>query len=160
MIGEWESFFVAQTGAFAALAGLVVVALSINLEKIISMPGLPGRAAEAITLMVLPVFTGLTALVPTQGLRTLGLEYLVIGVGAAGIVIQVLRGAPDDDREREFKEVAMRPIALVAVAPTVVAGLLLAGGNSSGLDWVAAGTLLCLFAGIVDAWVLLVEILR
>ena len=41
---EWESLFVAEAGASAALAGLLFVALSINLERILKGIGLPGRA--------------------------------------------------------------------------------------------------------------------
>jgi hypothetical protein len=40
----WENFLVAETGAAAALAGLLFVAVSINLSRIVSYPGLPGRA--------------------------------------------------------------------------------------------------------------------
>ena len=47
---EWESLFVAEAGASAALAGLLVVALSINLERILKGSGLPGRAGEARVL--------------------------------------------------------------------------------------------------------------
>jgi hypothetical protein len=42
VIGDWETFFAAQVGASAALAGLVFVALSINLKEILDLPGLPG----------------------------------------------------------------------------------------------------------------------
>ena len=48
----WSDFFVAQVGATAALAGLVVVAISINLQRILSFPQLPGRAAEMLILLV------------------------------------------------------------------------------------------------------------
>jgi hypothetical protein len=43
-MSAWESFFVAEVGASAVLAGLVFVGLSINLDKIIAGSGLPGRA--------------------------------------------------------------------------------------------------------------------
>ena len=80
VIGGWETFFAAQAGASAALAGLVFVALSINLRDILEHPGLlTGRAAEAIILMVQPVFVGLVVLIPNQGMRTLGFELLILG---------------------------------------------------------------------------------
>ena len=49
---EWDSLFLAEAGASAALAGLLFVALSINLERILKGAGLPGRAGEAIMLLL------------------------------------------------------------------------------------------------------------
>ncbi|HEX3901634.1 MAG TPA: hypothetical protein VH853_02220 [Polyangia bacterium] len=42
----WESFFVAEVGAAAALTGLLFVAVSINLSKVLAFPQLPGRAGN------------------------------------------------------------------------------------------------------------------
>ena len=69
-----------QAGASAALAGLLFVAISINLDRILNCRGLPGRAGEAIVLLV--------------------------------------------------------------------------------IDWLVPGVLLCLVVAVLDAWVLLIEILR
>jgi modulator of FtsH protease len=44
----WDSSFVAEVGAPAALAGLLFVAVSINLTRILQFPQLPGRAAETL----------------------------------------------------------------------------------------------------------------
>ena len=44
---EWHDFFLAQAGASGVLTGLVFVAVSINLQEIVSDPGSPGcRAAR------------------------------------------------------------------------------------------------------------------
>jgi hypothetical protein len=48
----WESLFVAEAGASAALTGLLFVAISINLERILQGAGLPGPAGEAMVLLV------------------------------------------------------------------------------------------------------------
>ncbi len=42
----WETFFVAEVGAAAALTGLLFVAVSINLTKVLAFPQLPGRAGS------------------------------------------------------------------------------------------------------------------
>jgi hypothetical protein len=50
---QWHDFFLAQAGAAGVLTGLVFVAVSINLQQILSDEsgsGLPGRAAEALIL--------------------------------------------------------------------------------------------------------------
>jgi modulator of FtsH protease len=69
---EWESLFVAEAGASAALAGLLFVALSINLERILKGTGLPGRAGEAIVLLLTVLVVSTFGLVPGQSPRVLG----------------------------------------------------------------------------------------
>jgi hypothetical protein len=51
-------------------------------------------------------------------------------------------------------------LAQLAVVPFLAAGvsLLLCGGG--GLYWLVPGVVLCLVVAVLDAWVLLVEILR
>ena len=49
---DWSNFLVAEAGASAALAGLLFVAVSINIAKIIEYPGVSGRAAEALALLI------------------------------------------------------------------------------------------------------------
>jgi hypothetical protein len=48
LAAEWANFFIAELGALAALTGFVVVAISINLPRILAYPWLPGRAGEAL----------------------------------------------------------------------------------------------------------------
>lgn len=161
MIGDWETFFGAQAAAMAALAGLVFVALSINLRDILAHPSLTGRAAEAIILMVQPVIAALLVLIPNQGMRTLGVELLVLGAGTFLLVNLLIWHAFDAIRERPPQEVVTRiALAELAVLPTVIAGALLIDHSITGLDWQAFGAIVCLCVGIIDAWVLLVEILR
>jgi hypothetical protein len=45
-LNEWNTLLAVQAGAAATLTGLVFVAVSINLAKIVAYPGLPSRAAE------------------------------------------------------------------------------------------------------------------
>lgn len=47
----WADFFVAASGASAALLGLLFVSLSINLEQILKTSGLTSRAAETMLLL-------------------------------------------------------------------------------------------------------------
>jgi modulator of FtsH protease len=162
VIGEWETFFAAQAGASAALAGLVFVALSINLREILASPALlPGRAAEAIVLMVLPVFCALVVLIPNQSLRVLGIELLILGGAAFALVNALIWRSFEASRERSMGEFVWRIMLVeVALVPTIIAGALLVDGSTTGLDWQAFAALACLAVGISDAWVLLIEILR
>jgi hypothetical protein len=48
---HWTNFAVALAGVAAVLAGFVFVALSVNLERILQVPGLPARAGEAVIVL-------------------------------------------------------------------------------------------------------------
>lgn len=45
---NWHDFLMAEAGAGAALAGLVFVAISINLTKVLENCAISGRAFEAL----------------------------------------------------------------------------------------------------------------
>ena len=63
---EWSDFFVAEVGASAALAGFVIVAISINVARIIAFPWLPGRAAETLVAPTGVLVVSSYMLVPHQ----------------------------------------------------------------------------------------------
>ncbi|HEY6812159.1 MAG TPA: hypothetical protein VI074_05655 [Propionibacteriaceae bacterium] len=158
---EWESLFVAEAGASAALAGLLFVALSINLERILKGTGLPGRAGEAIVLLLTVLVVSTFGLVPGQSPRVLGAEILGFGLLPwlilIGIHVAGVRGHIGPSRGLLVGRIVL---AQGAVLPLLIAGvslLLLAGG---GLYWLIPGIVLCLLMAVLDAWVLLVEILR
>jgi hypothetical protein len=54
----WFEFGVGIIGAAAALAGLLFVAMSINIERILALPKLPSRAGGNVVLFVLPLLLG------------------------------------------------------------------------------------------------------
>src|ERR1700691_5958676 len=92
-IEAWHDFFVALAGASAAPAGLLFVALSINIDRIIKMPWLPPRAAATMLLLVGGLIEALVALAPHPSLTVLGIEEFVIGgVVWAGIIRQTVAG--------------------------------------------------------------------
>ena len=45
-MNEWNTLLALQAGADATLVGLVLVAVSINLDRVLANPGLPDRPAE------------------------------------------------------------------------------------------------------------------
>jgi hypothetical protein len=158
---EWQSLFVAEVGASAALAGLLFVAISINLERILQVAGLPGRAGEAIVLLVLVLVVSTLGLAPGQSPPLLGAE--VLGVGLVGwlilvvIHLQAVRGRVGPSPGVLVGRLVM---AQVAVAPLLAAGVSLLLGAGGGLYWLVPGLVFCLVVAVLDAWVLLIEILR
>ncbi len=76
----WESFAVAQVGAAAVLAGLIFVGVSINLERILGTPGLPGRAGEALVVLFELLIVASLLLIPGLSLSQVGGAVLVGGL--------------------------------------------------------------------------------
>jgi hypothetical protein len=125
-------------GVAATLTGLIFVAVSINLARILEFRGLPERAAETIVQLLGALIISLIALVPGQSALVLGVELAV--AGAILWILQTrlqLRSLKDNDR---------RPIIAIALAQLAAVPFVLAG--------------ITLAIGVANAWVLLVEILR
>ena len=158
---DWSIFFAAELAALAALTGFVVVAISINLSRILAYPGLPRRAGEALIGPVGAITATSLVLVPGQPSLLLGAEVLVVGLVMvlAPIVFQIRWW-----RERE-EVTATERLARAATSAGyslafVIGGALLMAGANSGLGWTAAGVIACVIAVVFNAWVLMVEILR
>jgi hypothetical protein len=85
----WGELFLAEAGASAALGGLLFVAVSINLDRIIALRSLPGAALGAIVLLVAVLMVSTFVLVPGQPRWVLGTEVLVVGIAAWSILTAI-----------------------------------------------------------------------
>jgi hypothetical protein len=156
----WHDFFVGSMGASAALTGLLFVAISINLEQILKFPNLPGRAAGSLGVLVSVLIVACCGLVPGQHLVALGIEVAVAGgaVMFQAFWITLRSGVPDGDRSSWRIE---RTLTLLLPGALFFAGgLSLMAGGGGGLYWVFAATVLAFIVSAINAWVLLVEVLR
>lgn len=158
---EWDSFFVAVIGAAAALTGLLFVAISINLDKIVKGPGfLPARAAETLACLLLVVIGSALALVP-QSVRLLGLEILILVVPLLVVtVVKQLSHRRRNPADPLLWSVSRMACTAVATVPGTLAGLSLAVHWGGGFYWLAATGLLGIVGAVYGAWVLLIEIVR
>jgi modulator of FtsH protease len=75
----WKDFFITAAGASAALAGLVIVAISVNVQRILEQPQLPSRGGATVAALVLILVTSMAVLIP-QPSRVLGIEIVVFGI--------------------------------------------------------------------------------
>ncbi|NIJ12456.1 modulator of FtsH protease [Saccharomonospora amisosensis] len=157
----WADFAVAVAGAGAALAGLLFVALSINLERILSGSRLPARAAHTLVLLAAPLVVALVLLVPGQSGRALGVELVTVGA-ATGLLLAALNhpGRRASQQPLIWWLIAEALPAVALSGTTIVAGAGLLTTSLSGLYWLVAGVVVAFVGALLNAWVLLVEILR
>jgi hypothetical protein len=158
---DWGNFFVAEVGAAAALAGLAAVAISINLARILSFPHLPLRAGETLFALTGVFVLASLALLPGQPARLFGVEALAVGLAKVGFsaysqVRYLALGGP-----RRLILLFVRAFAATVSSGAIfVGGGLLTAGVTGGLYVIAFGIIAALTAGVWNAWILLVEILR
>jgi modulator of FtsH protease len=155
---EWSDLFVATAGASAALAGLLFVAVSINLERILGSQGLSERARETVLLLVAVLVVSIVGLIPDQGRGALGAELFVVAAALGFAVLKPLE-APPPDAPRYWASTRWG-LRIAATVPLLIGAASVMIGDGGGLYWVAAGIVFAVLAAVANAWVLLVEILR
>jgi hypothetical protein len=158
---DWANFFIAEVGASAALAGLVVVAISINLSRILSFPQLPARAAESLVMLMGALVLASLGLIPGQPIAMFGAEVLAIGLVTLVVTLcNQLRSMPPIEGLTPLKKCLHALVSAAATLPILIGGMLLMLGSTGGLYWAAVGVLISLAAGVWSAWILLIEIMR
>ena len=158
---DWSSYLSAQASASASLTGLVFVAVSINLSRVISVPGLAGRAAESIIQLFGVFIISTAALIPRQSAFALGVEILVMGFifWLLQTILQMIYMRQRAGHPLRWVMTRVIQTHLSSI-PFFVSGIVLMRGSSAGMYWSVPGFILSLLSGILNAWVLLVEILR
>ena len=158
---EWSDLFVASAGASAALAGLVFVAVSINIERILKFEELPARAQMTVLLLLSVLLVSIIGLIPGQSSTALGAELLGVGL-AFGAAIAVLS-------KRGISRTAVVPgsvllsrqlLTAAGTLPFVIGAVSVLAEAGGGLYWTVGGMVFAIMAGVANAWALLVEILR
>jgi hypothetical protein len=157
----WTDFNVAMVGATAALAGLLIVAMSVNIATIMRSPTLPPRAAASIAALTLAIVAGAFGLLPGQPGWVYGAEVLVATLVAATFQVHSMRILGREPNMSASDRILKATSGVVPLAAFLVGGVLIvAGSASAGLVAVAVGSILAVIAAILMAWVVLVEVLR
>ncbi len=153
----WSEFGVTVAGAAGALAGLVIVAMSVNIEVIVSSKSLPSREGASVASLILAVVAGLLLLVPDAQPWQYGAEVL-----AGTAVLWILQGLASVQTYRNaHASKRMRAMQLLTgVLPPVaftVGGLMLVAGAAGGVHVVALACILAIVVAVLSSWVTLGE---
>jgi len=157
---QWHDFCLAVAGASGALLGLAFVAISINLEAILENDELPARALETLIFLAFPLASSLLIELPGISRVVLGIGLAILGGGFACIAIKDLpRWSGQPGEPLSWRLTQLVPAVLIAALASVGAIAVLTT-SIGGLYWVAAAMAVATTSGLINSWVLLVEIKR
>lgn len=159
-IEAWSEFNVAMVGATAALAGLVIVAASVNIGDIIKVVSLTARLAAGIAGLVLALAASTLGLIPDIGTLPYGVATILFAIGASAFQAQAARRIFQNRRPENRLRLVKSAIGFVAPAAYLVGGVFLVAGRADGLVWFAAGSIIAIIAALLVSWIVLVEVLR
>ena len=161
----WSALFLAAAVATAALSGLIFVGLCVNIRTVLAAGQregqnfLTGRAFEALAALLIVLVVSLIGLVPAIPRGALAAFILVAGLASAILPVRAL--AASRSRTGLDAPLLLRLITAAGLAVTLLlAGVTLATGHGGGLYWLPAAFVLAIVIAAVNAWVLLVEVLR
>ena len=159
---EWKDLFVAMAGASAALAGLLFVAVSINVERIVRYEGLPERGIEALSMLLVPLVVSIAGLMPGQSHVAFGVELVAITAVLIAVMsrLPVAGNFPQDIEMPSHYVLTRQVVRLSGVVLLAIGALAEVFAVAGGLYWVGAAIVVLTLGAVVNAWVLLVEILR
>ena len=159
---QWHDLFVAVAGASAALAGLLFVAVSINVDRIVKYEGLPERGIEALAMLLAPLVVSIAGLLPGQSHVALGIELLLTSGALTLLLISVpvTSDFPDEVEAPANYRLGRELIRSTGTVLLLIGAVAELVGVIGGLYWIAAAIVALILGAVVNAWVLLVEILR
>jgi hypothetical protein len=156
----WHDFSVAFASAAGPLLGLAFVAISFNLDAILKDRELPGRAVETLVFFAYPLAASLLITVPGLSEPALGVGQMVPALGIVGLAAM---GVPRWKRERHkplsWRVTHLVPAALLACL-ALVGAIATMTSSIGGLYWLGGAMAIATAAGLMNSWVLLVEIKR
>jgi hypothetical protein len=156
--GAWHEFFVTAGTAAAALTGLLFVALSIHLDRILGHPEHRFRARGNFFGLTVVMVMALVVLMPGLSGRSLGVALIAPNVAAAAVNAWHIR--------RVLPTLFAGPIifplrvalSYVLILMGVASGISVMVGAGGGLVWAAIESIGMLLIALLGAWSLLVGV--
>ena len=158
---EWNDLYMATAGASAALTGLIFVGISINLTKILSIPGLPERALISLVLLLNILIVSILFLVPGQTSNTQGVELTIISLLVWVMIFRFdVRIFQRKERSYRMQYIFNFLVNQVATILFILTGITLTTCYENSENFIVTAILLSIIKSVLDGWVLLVEINR
>lgn len=164
-VSRWTTFGDATVQAAATLAGLVFVAVSINLNRIVGHPSLPARAWQTLGMFLVPLLTGIFLVLPDESRAVVAWELIISGIIASGYRVAVDQWARQVEKQtplplvgRFARFVSSLTPGLMSYACLAIGGTTLLSRSGGGLYWLVPSVLMAFFVGLISAWSLLVGI--
>jgi hypothetical protein len=161
----WSDLFVCAGGATAALSGLIFVSLSVNLRTLLDTDNsdgsnlLTGRAMEALAALLTVLAISIVALTPGIGRGVLSAFILFTAAGSMVSPVRAVQASRG--LGRPGMAMLLRLATAIALTVTLLAsGVTLAAGSGGGLLWLPAAFVVAITVAAINAWVLLVEVMR
>ncbi|MEJ3404849.1 hypothetical protein WDJ51_08895 [Rathayibacter sp. YIM 133350] len=159
-LASWSDFNVAMAGASAALAGLIIVAMSVNIADVLKSPQLATRSGATIAALVLAITASMLGLIPDNPVWALGWEVLAATAFVwviEAFAIRAISGNREQPRGARTAKIVLGVAAPVAYS---VGSVLALAGNRAGLVVIGVGSIVAVASAVIIAWVVLVEVLR
>ena len=157
-IDQWNNFFIMVGGGAAALAGLVFIAMSINLPIITRDATHKNRAIATMTGFTAIFLICALALIGKQNYQWIGVEWLVVTLVPTITYIRVYVQATKIGRSSVGLSVGRFIMGTTCYVAQIVGCVLLIAGHVAGL-YVASVAMVLSFAFFISAaWLLITGI--
>jgi hypothetical protein len=161
-VGKWHDFFASEVGASAAPAGLLFVATSINLPRILQARYLVALAGQTLMILTGALCISSLALFPDVDSPRI-MWAMAAAAFFAWLIVTLLLGTlrllpPPLRSVHRFASAII--LSQCATLPVLVAAFIGAIGGTLSPDAIAFGVIVAQVASLYSAWILLVEILH
>jgi hypothetical protein len=157
-IDQWQNFFLMVGGGAAALAGLVFIAMSINLSIIAQDATHKNRAIATLTGFTAVFIVCAFALIGNQNYQSIGVEWLVVSLVPTITYIRVYIRATKIGRSSVGLSIGRFIAGTTCYVAQIAGSVLLISGYVAGL-YVASIAMVLSFAFFISgAWLLIIGV--
>lgn len=157
-IDQWQNFFVMVGGGAAALAGLVFIAMSINLPIITRDATHKNRAVATMTGFTAVFMICALALIGNQNYQWIGVEWLVVSLVPTITYIRVYIRARKVGKSSVGLSIGRFIAGTACYIAQIIGSVLLISGHVAGLYLASVAMVLSFAFFISGAWLLIIGV--